>query len=76
MYCFRTTFGLFGLSLHIFYLIIRDRAWDFLASEKEIFAALAKDVKSVAIAIDSSLLGVLDPPLAIFGICLCYYLQW
>ena len=35
--CFRTIFGLFRLLLQLFYLIIRDSTYTFLASEMEFY---------------------------------------
>ena len=52
--CFRTTFGLFELSLYIIYLVIRDSTCTFLTSEKELFVAVVNYVYSVTIAIDIS----------------------
>ena len=56
--CFRTTLRLFGLSLHLFYLIIRDSTCTFLASEMDFFMAVINDVNSVTIAIYSSFSAV------------------
>ena len=61
----------------MFYLIVRDKSWIFLASEMEFFLAVVNDIKFVTIARDSSFLGVQDPAhIIIFAICYCYYLQW
>ena len=47
---FRTTPGLFGLWIHLFYFIILDSTCSFLSSEMELFMAMVSDVNSVTIA--------------------------
>ena len=50
MICFRTTLGLFGLLLQLFYFIILYSTCTFLASEMELFMAVVNDVNLVTIA--------------------------
>ena len=52
--CFRTTLGLFGLLLQLFYFMILCSTCTFLASEMEFFMAVVNDVNLVTIATDSS----------------------
>ena len=48
-----------------------------MVSEIELFVAMVNNFKSVTVAIDSSFLGVWDPPLIIiFVISYSDYLQW
>ena len=77
MACFRTTLGLFGLSLHLFYLIVRDSTCTFLASDIEFLMAVVNNVHSVSIAIDGSFLEARNSLLIIiiFVSCYSYYLQ-
>ena len=78
MACFRTTLGLFGLLLLLFYFIIRDSTCAFLVSEMGLFMAVVNNVNLVTIAMDSSFLGVqnllLIMIIIIFVDCYCYYL--
>ena len=77
MACFKTTFVLFGLSLHTFYSVLRNRACAFLGFEMELSVAVVNDVKSLTIVIDSSLLWVRQLPLIIIvAIFYFYYLLW